>query len=258
MPTHTTVNMEGAAQLYLKEVWKLHRLPHSVRSDCGPQFAEDFTCKLYRLLGIKLTTSMAYHPQTDSQTKCVNQEMEQFLCLFVNECQDDWDKLLPLGKFAYNNHVHSSTQQTPFMVDTGRHPRMGFELQQLRSHVESVNEFKDRMARGLEEARAALTKAKDEYTLYYNHHRIPAPKLKPGDLVWVDNRDMQTTHPSRKLDHCNLGPYPVKRHVGHGAYRVKLPSSLWRLHPVFLIMKLYPSRPHPQQMSETTTSTGPS
>jgi len=84
-------------------------------------------CKLYRLLGIKLAMSTAYHLQMDSQTERVNQEMEQFLRLFVNKCQDDWDKLLPLGEFAYNNHIHSLTQQTPFMVDTGRHPRMGFK-----------------------------------------------------------------------------------------------------------------------------------
>jgi len=82
----------------------------------------------------------------DGQTERVNQEMEQFLHLIVNERQDDWDELLPLGKFAYNNHVHSSTQQTPFMVDTDYHPYMGFEPQQPWSHIESVNEFKDHMA----------------------------------------------------------------------------------------------------------------
>jgi hypothetical protein len=91
MPMHTTVNAEGAAQLYLKEVWKLHGLPRSVQSDRGPQFVTDFTRELYRLLRIKLTTSTAYHPQTDGQTDRINQEMEQFLCLFMNECQDDWD-----------------------------------------------------------------------------------------------------------------------------------------------------------------------
>jgi len=103
----------------LKEVWKLHGLPRSVRSDHRPQFVTDFTCKLYRLLRIKLAMSTAYHPQTDGQTEHVNQEMEQFLCLFMNEHQDNWDELLPLGKFMYNNHIHSLTQQTPFMVDTG-------------------------------------------------------------------------------------------------------------------------------------------
>jgi hypothetical protein len=188
---------------------------------------------------------MAYHLQMDGQTECVNQEMEQFLCLFMNECQDDWDKLLPLGKFTYNNHVHSLTQQTPFMVDTGRHPRMGFEPQQPQSHVESVNEFKDRMARGLKEAKAALTKAKDKYALYYNRRRIPAPKLKPGDLVWIDGSDIQMTRPLQKLSHCNLGLYPVERRIGHGAYRIKLPPSLRRLHPVFPIMKLLPAADDP-------------
>ena len=51
----------------------------------------------------------------------VNQELEKYLRLFVNEQQDDWDELLPLVEFQYNNHMHSATQQTPFMLDTGRH-----------------------------------------------------------------------------------------------------------------------------------------
>ena len=49
----------------------------------------------------------------------VNQELEQYLQLFVDERQDDWDELLPLAEFQYNNHVHSTTQQTLFMLDTG-------------------------------------------------------------------------------------------------------------------------------------------
>jgi hypothetical protein len=73
-----------------------------------------------------------------------------------------------MGEFFYNNSVHSSTQQTSFMVNTGRNPRMGFEPQQPRSTLESANEFAERIALGIEEAKAALTKAKDEYTMYYN------------------------------------------------------------------------------------------
>ena len=63
----------------------------------------------------------------------VNQELEQYLRLFVNERQDDWDELLPLAEFQYNNHVPSTTQQTPFMLDSGRHPQMGFEPHQAES-----------------------------------------------------------------------------------------------------------------------------
>ena len=87
--------------------------------------------ELYQLLGIKFGASTAYHPQTDGQTEQVNQELEQFIQLFVNECQDNWNSLLLLAEFVYNNHVHSSTQQTPFFLDTSRHPQMGFEPDQL-------------------------------------------------------------------------------------------------------------------------------
>jgi hypothetical protein len=45
---------------------------------------------------------------------------------------------------------------------------MGFEPQQPRSKLESVNEFAEHMAQGLEEAKATLTKAKDKYAMYYN------------------------------------------------------------------------------------------
>ena len=245
IPTHTTITAEGSARLYLREVWKHHGTPRTVLSDRGPQFVADFTRELYRLLGIELATSTAYHPQTDGQTERVNQELEQFLRLFVNERQDDWDELLPLGEFAYNNHVHSSTQQTPFMLDNGRHPRMGFEPQQPRSHLESVNEFADRMAKGLEEAKSALTKAKDEYALYYNRRREPAPEFKVGDLVWLDSSDIRTSRPSVKLSHRRLGPFAIEAKVGHGAFRLALPFSLRRLHPVFPVVKLTPAPSDP-------------
>ena len=90
-----------------------------------------------------------------------------------------------------------------------------------------------------------LTKAKDEYALYYNRHRIPTPKLKPGDLVWINNSNIQMTCLSRKLNHRNLGPYPVERCIGHGAYHIKLLPSLQHLRPVFPIMKLYPAAVDP-------------
>jgi hypothetical protein len=59
-------------------------------------------------------------------------------------------------------------QHTPFLLDTGQHPWMGFELHQLPSRVEAVNEFTDRMRDTLEEAKSALAKAKDDMARYYN------------------------------------------------------------------------------------------
>ena len=59
--------------------------------DRGPQFVAEFTKEIYWLLGIKLATTMGYHPQGDGQMERVhvNQELEQFLQLFINQQQND-------------------------------------------------------------------------------------------------------------------------------------------------------------------------
>ena len=245
MSTLTTITAAGTARLFVQHVWRHHGLPRKVVSDRGPQFVAEFTRELYRMLGIRLAATTAYHPQGDGQTERVNQELEQYLRVFVNQRQDDWADLLPLAEFQYNNHVHSSTQHPPFLLETGRLPRMGFEPDQRPSRLESVNEFKDRMRNTLEEAKAALTKSKDDMARYYNQKRSAAPKYNPGDKVYLDASDIQTTRPSRKLSHKRLGPFPIERQVGNNAYRLRLPAAMKRLHPVFNVIKLTPAKDDP-------------
>ena len=53
---------EGLARLFRDYIWKLHRLPESIVSDRGPQFAVGLTKELNRMLGIKMKLSTAFHP----------------------------------------------------------------------------------------------------------------------------------------------------------------------------------------------------
>ena len=253
IPTTTTITALRAAWLFLQNVWKLHGLPCSVVSDRRPQFVAEFTQELYRLLGITLSTTTAYHPQADGQTEWVNQELEQYLQVFINERQDDWDELLPMAEFQYNNHVHSRTQQTPFLLDSGQHPRMGFEPG-TPSRLETVNEFTKRMGSALSEARSALTKAQEDMTRYYNQRWEPAPEYAPGDRVYLDGSDIQTTRPSKKLAHRFLGPYTVECRVGRYAYRLRLPRSMSHLHPVFPVVKLMPAPADPIPGRQSSSS----
>ena len=117
---------------------------------------------------------------------------------------------------------------------------MGFELDQLDSHVETVNEFKDHMEASMEEAKSALAKAKDDMARYYNQRQTPAPEYHTGDRVFLDAGDIKTTRPSPKLAHHYLGPYVIQQRVGRNAYRLKLPTSMTRIHPVFNVVKLLP------------------
>jgi len=73
---------------------------------------------------------------------------------------------------------------------------------------------------------------------HYNHRQTPAPPFKPGDHVFLNALDIQTTCPSAKLLHRRLGPFEIDKRVGPSAYRLKLPLSMRRLHPVFNVVKL--------------------
>jgi len=92
--TVTTVTAAVATNLCIRNIWKLHGLPRKVVSDRELQFVAAFMKELYWLLRIEAASSTAYHPQTDGQTECVNQELEQYLRVFVGEQQDDWYSLL--------------------------------------------------------------------------------------------------------------------------------------------------------------------
>src|SRR5258708_8152874 len=109
IPTVTSLDSAGVAQLFLEHIWHHHRLPEEVISNCGSAFISNFSHKLAALLGVKLTPSTSYHPQTDGQTEHVNQEIEPYLQLFVTHRHDDWADWLPLPAFPYNNKVHTAT-----------------------------------------------------------------------------------------------------------------------------------------------------
>jgi len=84
--------VEGLVKLFRDNVWKLHRLLESIILDRGPQFAARLTRELNKMLGIETKLSMAYHPQTDSQTERTNQELEQYLRIYVNHRQNNWSE----------------------------------------------------------------------------------------------------------------------------------------------------------------------
>ena len=88
VPTMEKTTAEGLVQLFRDNVWWLHVLPESIISDRGLQFAAGLMKKLNELLGIKIKLSMAFHPQIDRQTERINQELEQYLQMFVDHHQE--------------------------------------------------------------------------------------------------------------------------------------------------------------------------
>ena len=144
IPTTEKMTAGGLAQLFRDNVWKLHGLPESIISDRGPQFAAGVMRELNAMLGIDSKLSTAFHPQTDGQTERMNQELEQYLRMFIDHRQDQWPEWLGTAEFTYNNKVQTSTKVSPFKANSGQDPRMGFELRK-KGKFEEVKKFVERM-----------------------------------------------------------------------------------------------------------------
>ncbi|MBW0524530.1 hypothetical protein O181_064245 [Austropuccinia psidii MF-1] len=85
------------------------------------------------VFGTKLSFSTAYHPQTDGLAERMIQTLEDMLrrfCAYILVCKDsdgfkhDWFTLIPALELAYKTSVHSSTGQTPAMLEKGWNPRL--------------------------------------------------------------------------------------------------------------------------------------
>jgi len=86
--TTEKTSTEGLVRLFRDNVWKLHGLPDSIVLDRGPQFVAGIMKELNQILGINTKLSTAFHPQTDGQTERMNQELEQYLRMFIDHRQE--------------------------------------------------------------------------------------------------------------------------------------------------------------------------
>jgi len=140
------MSAEGLVKLFQDHVWKLHRLPESIVSDRGMQFTVGMMKELNYLLGIQTKLSTAYHPQTNGQMERINQELEQYLRVFIDHRQEQWPDWLGIVEFAYNNKIHAATKILLFKANYSQDPRMGFEGRR-KGKYEAAGKFVERMKR---------------------------------------------------------------------------------------------------------------
>ena len=222
---------EKTADMILRHVWKHHGLFSSVVSDRGPQFIADVWQSLCRRLGIKAKLSTAYHPQTDGQSENSNQWMKQYLRLFVNYHQTNWDDLLPMAEFAANAAPSDAIGMSPFFLNHGYEPRMSFTPDKetpastrQRLEFQRAEDISARMQKALETARTAMKEAQETMTAQANKTRRDET-FNVGDRVYVDAEHIKTTRPSKGLDHKRLGPFTVIGRKGSSC-QLELPEAM--------------------------------
>jgi len=127
--------------------------------------------ELNELLEIKTKLSMVFHPQTDGQTERINQELEQYLHMFIDHHQEQWPEWLGMAEFAYNNKVHTGTKVLPFQANSGQDLRMGFELKK-KGRYEGAEKFVKKIEEVQREAKIALVKIQEDMRRYVDYHKL--------------------------------------------------------------------------------------
>jgi len=239
IPTTEKMLAEELARLFRDNVWKLHGLPESIISDRRPQFTAGLMRELNEMLGIKSKLSTVFHPQTDGQTKRINQELEQYLRMFIDHRQEQWPEWLGMAEFAYNNKVHSSTRTSPFKANYRQDPRMGFKGRKKGKYV-GAEKFVEKMKKIQEEAKAVLRKVQEDMRKYADRKRLDTEEYKVRDLVMLSTKDLKYQMVGRRTEKLTkrfVSPYRVKEIVSSNIVKLELPSTV-KIHLVVNISRV--------------------
>ena len=159
IPCIETINVEQTAKLYATYVLPHYGLPNCIISNRDPRFTSIFSRKLCQTLGIMQNISTAYHPQTDGQLERTNQQLEEYLWIFIDYHQQNWASLLPLTQYMLNSWPNATTKKAPFELILGHVPRVHKSARPFKSP--SVENRLQLLKQAHQEAKEALQKAAD-------------------------------------------------------------------------------------------------
>ena len=119
----TMVKAHELAYQFVDKLFHFYGLPMDIVNDRDPKFTSDFCMQVFKKLETTFSMSSTNHPQSDGQTKRVNQIIEDMLRGYVGAKPTKWECYIPILEFAYNKSKHTSTGYSPFMLMYGFQPR---------------------------------------------------------------------------------------------------------------------------------------
>ena len=211
------------ANLFFKEIVRLHGIPRTIVSDRDAKFLSHFWRSLWGKLGTKLLFSTTCHPQTDGQTEVVNRVLSTLLRAIIRKNLKSWEECLPHVEFAYNRSVHSATKHSPFEIVYGFNPLTPLDLvslpndQLIHADAKKKAEYVKELHR---KVRANIEARTESYARKANKGRKRII-FEPGDWVWVHMRKERFLAQRRsKLLPRGDGPFQVLERINENSYRL--------------------------------------
>ncbi|GJP33003.1 hypothetical protein CLOM_g17581 [Closterium sp. NIES-68] len=237
IPTHTTARTKETTQLFVRYIISQHGIPTTLISNRDPKFTSKFWRELMSLLGTKLSMSSTYHPQTDGQTKRLNQIVEQLLRAACKDEISKWDLHLPVLEFAYNNATHAATGQKPFFLCYGRHP-LTPQQPTIPATVQPAHDFITTMHKLWDRTHKCLLDIQQQQKRRADRHRTDHT-ITVADRVLLDTRNLDISHLPSKLRPRFCGPFLIEAHVTPVTFPLHLPAT-WKIHNAFHVQLLKP------------------
>lgn len=261
VPCKSNVTAVDVAHLFHHHIFKHHGLPDSIVSDRDPLFTSKFWTELMSILKVQLKMSTANHPQTDGQTEVMNRIVEDYLRVYCNFRQNDWDQHLATAEFSYSSSVFESTGLTPFHMDLGWNPKTPLDLltDSQNIQVQSVEDLRVTLEEVFKDVQASHTAAREQQrSRILSKFSVPAYKI--GDMVLLSTsvfRDHYTRgRPSSKLNVRRIGPFRILELIGKNAVRLELPNTM-KIHPVVNVSHTVPYIAQPGDISHAKEDAPP-
>ncbi|KAK3506442.1 hypothetical protein QTP70_017059, partial [Hemibagrus guttatus] len=229
------------AEAMFQHVFRNFGLPEDIVSDQGPQFTSRVCGSLCAQLGIGISLSYGYHPQSNGQAERLNQEIGRFLRSYCSREQQRCSEFLPWAEYTQNSLIHSSTGLTPFQCVLGYQPPL-FPWSGEPSDVPAVEEWYRLSQEVWERAHVRLQRAVWRQRIQADRRRRPHPSYQVEQKVWLSTRNLRLKLPCRKLSPKFVGPFEIVCQVNPVAYQLRLPAS-YRICPTFHVSLLKPAHP---------------
>jgi hypothetical protein len=242
IPCHKIDDASHIANLFFREIIRLHGVPNTIVSDRDTKFLSQFWRTLWAQPGTKLLFSTTCHPQTDGQTEIVNMTLSTMLRAVLKKNIKMWDECLPHVEFAYNRSLHSTTKMCPFEIVYGLLPSAPIDLLPLPSSEKlnfDAKQHAELMLKMHETTKENIERMNAKYKIS-GDKGIKQLDFEPGDLDLLHLRkerfpDLRKSKLMPRAD----GKFKVLEKINENAYKLDLPAD-FEVCPTFNIAVLEP------------------